>query len=316
MLPFDQLSWRDFERLCLWLVEREGYERAEHLGAAGSEQGRDIIAWRGDELWAFQCKRVKQFGPAKAEEEIAKVLSLPQSERPTGLIFVVTSDISDQTRRRARELCALKMSCGFWAGTELDMKVSQYPDIVSTFFGLITTLDALRLVYPESGPAFEQIAGVLRELIRSHDTLQEWKELHHQLQTFFVYFRPFMTEVELAYNTDELWDAKRAKRLWRPYQTQVEELKSLARRIQHITTQDFEEDASGLRGASWVVDIVHDGYTVEALLDGQNLEELYEATNRLFVNCDRHLRAVDSEIRHAADGIAATLHKTLGSIGR
>ena len=38
-LPFDKLSPRDFERLCLWLVEREGYERAEHLGAAGSEHG-------------------------------------------------------------------------------------------------------------------------------------------------------------------------------------------------------------------------------------------------------------------------------------
>ena len=36
-LPFDKLSPRDFERLCLWLVEREGYERAGHLGAAGSE---------------------------------------------------------------------------------------------------------------------------------------------------------------------------------------------------------------------------------------------------------------------------------------
>ena len=39
-LPFDKLSPRDFERLCLWLVEREGYEKAEHLGAAGSEQGQ------------------------------------------------------------------------------------------------------------------------------------------------------------------------------------------------------------------------------------------------------------------------------------
>ena len=53
-LPFDRPSPREFERLCLWLVEREepalpprvlvavslskGYERAEHLGAAGSEQ--------------------------------------------------------------------------------------------------------------------------------------------------------------------------------------------------------------------------------------------------------------------------------------
>ena len=36
-LPFDQLSPRDFERLCLWLVEREGYERAEHLGAVAMQ---------------------------------------------------------------------------------------------------------------------------------------------------------------------------------------------------------------------------------------------------------------------------------------
>jgi hypothetical protein len=38
-LPFDRLSPHDFERLCLWLVEREGYEGAEHLGAAGSMDG-------------------------------------------------------------------------------------------------------------------------------------------------------------------------------------------------------------------------------------------------------------------------------------
>ena len=40
-LPFDKLSPPDFERLCLWLVKREGWLRPEHLGAAGSEQGRD-----------------------------------------------------------------------------------------------------------------------------------------------------------------------------------------------------------------------------------------------------------------------------------
>jgi hypothetical protein len=29
-----------------------------HLGAAGSEQGRDIVAWREGALWAFQYERV------------------------------------------------------------------------------------------------------------------------------------------------------------------------------------------------------------------------------------------------------------------
>ena len=47
-LPFDKLSPRDFERLCLWLVGREGWERAEHLGAAGSEDGYNLTAWNHD----------------------------------------------------------------------------------------------------------------------------------------------------------------------------------------------------------------------------------------------------------------------------
>jgi len=103
-LPFDKLSPRDFERLCLWLVEREGYERAEHLGAAGSEQGRDIVAWREGALWAFQCKRVRSFGPKDALAEVEKVLGLPQSERPVVLVFLVTCDVSANTRQQVLNL--------------------------------------------------------------------------------------------------------------------------------------------------------------------------------------------------------------------
>jgi HJR/Mrr/RecB family endonuclease len=55
----------------LWLVEREGYQRAEHLGAAGSEQGRDIVARREGTLWAFQCKRVQRFGSKDALGEFS-----------------------------------------------------------------------------------------------------------------------------------------------------------------------------------------------------------------------------------------------------
>ena len=42
-LPFDELPPRDFERLCLWLVEREGYEHAEHLGAVAMQIQHPII---------------------------------------------------------------------------------------------------------------------------------------------------------------------------------------------------------------------------------------------------------------------------------
>jgi hypothetical protein len=42
LLPFGELSPLEFEGMCLWLVERQGFLRPQHLGEAGSEQGRDI----------------------------------------------------------------------------------------------------------------------------------------------------------------------------------------------------------------------------------------------------------------------------------
>jgi hypothetical protein len=133
-LPFDKLSPRDFERLCLWLVEAEGYEDAEHLGAAGSEQGRDVVARRKGVQWAFQCKRVQSFGPTDALREVEKVLGLPQAERPAGLIFLVTCDVSARTRQQVRQACAEEMACQFWTGTELDRRVKRHSDIVAEFF--------------------------------------------------------------------------------------------------------------------------------------------------------------------------------------
>ena len=74
ILPFERLSPVDFERMCLWLVEREGYKRARHLCLGGSEQGRDVVAYKptpqGDELWYFQCKRYKSIGVATLKKEV------------------------------------------------------------------------------------------------------------------------------------------------------------------------------------------------------------------------------------------------------
>ena len=133
-LPYHQLSPRDFERLCLWLVQREGFDQAEHLGAAGKEQGRDITAQREGQLWAFQCKRVRNFYPADAETEVDKVLGLPDDLRPAALVFLVACDVSDETRNRARARCADKMDCHFWALTEIDERVKRHPHIVEEFF--------------------------------------------------------------------------------------------------------------------------------------------------------------------------------------
>ena len=61
--PFDKLSPRDFERLCLALLPRQAFDNPRHYGAAGGERGRDIVAQRAGQRWYVQCKRVKQCGP-------------------------------------------------------------------------------------------------------------------------------------------------------------------------------------------------------------------------------------------------------------
>ncbi|MBD3309508.1 protein kinase, partial [candidate division KSB3 bacterium] len=147
-LSFDRFSPMEFDRLCLWLVQREGFERAEHLGAAGSEQGHDIVAWREGQRWAFQCKRVKEFGPKDALAGVEKVLILPQNERPAALVFLVTCHVSANTRQQVRERCAEKMECHFWSGTELEERVKRHPDLLREFFGLVPDTTGAR---PERG---------------------------------------------------------------------------------------------------------------------------------------------------------------------
>src|SRR3954470_7334929 len=97
-LPFDKLTPVDFERLCLWLVRREGYTRAEHLGEAGSENGRDVVAWKDGRGFAFQCKRVRAFTASHAHKEIEKLRALPAEDRPQELVFVVSRGVRADTR--------------------------------------------------------------------------------------------------------------------------------------------------------------------------------------------------------------------------
>ena len=135
-LPFEKLAPLDFERLCLWLVQREGYARAEYLGEAGSESGRDVVAWKDGRRVVFQCKRVKRFAAEGARAEIKKLRTLPPEEQPHELVFVVSQGVSAKARRAARAAWGEEASCHFWSGAELDERVRRHPDILKKFFQL------------------------------------------------------------------------------------------------------------------------------------------------------------------------------------
>ena len=144
ILPFERLSPLDFERLCLWLVEREGYTHAEHLGQAGSEQGRDVIAYKptsqGEELWYFQCKRYRSIRARTLKDEVDKYLKLAQEKphlKPFGVVFVVSCAVSADAREEVGAYCEQhNLAPEFWALTELDLRVKRHPGLLREFFGL------------------------------------------------------------------------------------------------------------------------------------------------------------------------------------
>jgi tetratricopeptide (TPR) repeat protein len=153
LLPFSDLSPSDFERMCLWLVEGEGFLRAEQLGEAGTDQGRDIVAFKpsggGEELWYFQCKRHKKITPATLKAEVDKVNRLIASDaakRPACLVFVTSASVSARVREEVAAYCRdAGYECAFWARTELDRRVKGHPDIVAEFFGAAHVQHAVAL---------------------------------------------------------------------------------------------------------------------------------------------------------------------------
>ena len=175
ILPFSSLSPLDFERLCLWLVQREGYERGEHRGAAGSEQGRDIVAWRDGEQWAFQCKRVQSFTAATARKEIQKLfdeLPVRQIPIPRHYVFAASCLISSEIREQIGKEYGDRLDLHFWAVTELDEKVKKHPDILEEFFQLDTAIEQPHRFLTTLPQRAEHFTGRERELAQLLDMLQ------------------------------------------------------------------------------------------------------------------------------------------------
>ena len=164
-LHFEDLSGEDFERLCLWLLRREGFEDVQHWGALGADGGRDLIAARQGWHYAFQCKNERRFGPSKAEAAVSKVLKLTADERPDELVLLVATDVSAQTRRRAAQIAA-PMPCTVRARSELDEQVKRHPELVAEFFGITATALSDAFVGPR---------GRLPHQLRVRDTSRFWK---------------------------------------------------------------------------------------------------------------------------------------------
>jgi CheY-like chemotaxis protein len=131
-LPFNELSWEQFEALCSALIEAQSVTISCHLyGVQGdSQQGIDIVATQrgaqGDEAWAYQCKRYKEYTPARLREAVAKMVY------PADYYVII---LSVPATTSLRQVADEHPNLFIWDSKDIARKLKNYPGIVEDFFG-------------------------------------------------------------------------------------------------------------------------------------------------------------------------------------
>lgn len=145
-LPFGQITWENFERLCLRLARRETDIRQCFLyGQRGQDQrGIDFIGYAGDvlnrQVRVYQCKREATFGPTRMRETVDEFLAGNWDPKPTR--FVVCSsiplrstDVQEEIRQQISRLDAAGIEFHIWDADVLSERLKGLPDLVDDFFG-------------------------------------------------------------------------------------------------------------------------------------------------------------------------------------
>ena len=131
-LPFNELSWEQFEALCAALVEAQPITVDCHLyGVQGDEQqGIDIVTTQrganGSETWAYQCKRYKAYTPKKLKDAVAK-MTYPADYYVLMLSIPATASVRKVSDEQANVF--------LWDAKDISRKLKNYPTIVEDFFG-------------------------------------------------------------------------------------------------------------------------------------------------------------------------------------
>lgn len=142
-LPIDQLSWVDFERLCLRLVEEShSIENCEIYGVSGSKQdGIDIFALKDSKNYdSFQCKRYQTISARKLDEIINEFKRGSWASK-SDKFFLCTSLALNSTGLQDKfntlKLDLKKVGIDFikWDSVQINRILKKHPTIVRNFFG-------------------------------------------------------------------------------------------------------------------------------------------------------------------------------------
>jgi len=145
-LPFRELAWEDFERLCLRLVRREAeiYQCFLYGERGQKQRGIDIIAHCGDfsqkEFRVYQCKREEVFGASKIKKAVEKFIEGNWDPPPSTFTIcssesLRTTECQDEILKQAHALSDKGVMLGIWDSESLSEYLKVHADLVDDFFG-------------------------------------------------------------------------------------------------------------------------------------------------------------------------------------
>lgn len=143
VLPFDALSWENFERLCHRLTALDGdVEHCARYGRQGdAQEGIDIFARQAAGRYhCLQAKRHRSFGAAKLRDAVDLFLAGNWAARAARFTIAVqaslrSTEVQEEIERQAARLTAAGIVFAALDGEDLTDRLRGKPMLVDDFFG-------------------------------------------------------------------------------------------------------------------------------------------------------------------------------------
>lgn len=143
MLPFDALTWENFERLCHRMMALDGdIEHCARYGRQGdAQEGIDIFARHADGRYhCIQVKRHRSFGVAKLSDAVDIFLAGSWAARAARFTVAVqaplrSTEVQEEIERQAARLTSQNIVFSALDGEDLTARLRVHPTLVDDFFG-------------------------------------------------------------------------------------------------------------------------------------------------------------------------------------
>jgi hypothetical protein len=187
-LPFGELAWEDFEKLCLRLARLENnVEHCQLYGTRGQgQEGIDLYARHSssEKYTVYQCKRESDFSAAKIKAAVRKFRKGSWCRKTSAFVLctkesLVSSSRADELELQARVLKAANITLIAWDSHQLSLRLKGLPEVVHDFFGrewarLFCGDEAAsrlskRLDVAEVAAFRNQLGAFYRHLFNNHD---------------------------------------------------------------------------------------------------------------------------------------------------